>query len=270
LFGSKIDFGGLMGLLNMHNVTHQAMKDAARDLTAMTHAKTVELANSRLNTRRKMFIEALSMTQLNDSTWFIQLDAKARWIDDGMPPHSMLDDLLKSPKAKVSKDGHRYVVVPFHHGPGKGITVTPAQGDLINTIRAEMKRNAIPFGKIERHNDGSAKLGKLHSFNILDAPKKTHEGVGQGKGPVGKVRQGPTGIPFLQGVNVYQRKQADGSVRRDIMTFRIASERHRGQGRWEHPGLEPKRIFEDVAEWAWQTWEREIAPQVMEKIAKSL
>jgi hypothetical protein len=117
----------------------------------------------------------------------------------------------------------------------------------------------------------------LHKLNIMNAPLKTHEGPGQGWGPVGDVRQGPNerqvvgggpgggGTPFLQGLNVYQSeykgKQGETRVQRTMMTFRVASSKHRDQGgRWDHPGLRPVNVVEDTYAWAQQEWVTSVEP----------
>jgi hypothetical protein len=249
----------------------------------MTMAKVTELANERLHSRRKQFIDALSMRE-EDGIWVIELAGEARWIDDGMEPHSMLDALLSSPKAQRSADGSTYVVVPFEHGPGKGATNTPAsQLDLVGTVKSEMKRRKIPWATIERDDQGRPKLGRLHKFSVKGKPSKTGEGPGQGWGPVGDTKQGYSdrnarmrqhggpgggGIPFLQGVAVYQNAVEGGGVKRSVMTFRIASSKHRGEGRWEHPGLEPVNIFEDAWKWALETMDKEIMPKLAEQFRK--
>jgi hypothetical protein len=69
----------------------------------------------------------------------VSLDKSMSWLEDGMPKHEMLDDLLKSPKAKMSADGHRYVVVPFQQN--KAPTKTPkANHDLQSTLKSALKR----------------------------------------------------------------------------------------------------------------------------------
>ncbi len=181
----------------------------------------------------------------------------------------MLDALLASPKAKRSKSGDRYVVVPFDHSPGQGVTsTTPAQQDLISTIKSAMKKEGIPFGKIEADASGAAKIGKLHSFSINDKPIKTKNAPGQGHGAIGDVRQGPTGTPFLQGVSVYQQAdpKAKSGAKKVIMTFRIASSKHEEQQRWIHPGNEPMNIIEDAAKWGLETFDSEIAPGIIAKV----
>jgi hypothetical protein len=94
-------------------------------------------------------------------------------------------------------------------------------------------------------------------------PLKTHEGAGQGKGNIGDPKQGPTGVPYLQGVNVFQSMK-NGKVSRDVVTFRMVSSKMMGSGRWVHPGLQAKNFFEDAAEWAVQKWNEEIVKKVVD------
>lgn len=272
MFTINLDIGEVVKLSDeLGGAATEAMKKAGDALTKMTEAHIKEQASKKLHSRRQLFIDSLSTQQVGDDTWLVVLNAKAVWIDEGMPAHNMLDDLLRSKKAKRAKDGSTYVVVPFNHGPGKGpASTTPAQQDLIGTIKSEMKRRGIPFGGIEKDASGADKLGKLHSFDVTKLPKKVTEGPGQGHGPVGEVRQGPTGIPFLQGVSVYQKKGADGKTKKSIMTFRVASSKHRGQGRWDHPGLEAMNFMEDAVKWAQEQWDKEIAPQVLDWVLAKL
>ncbi len=267
----NLDIAELAELMNVKDAIKDATDGAARDLAAMTHGKIAELAGQKLHSRREMFVTGLKYHQESDDLWIVSLDAKVRWVDDGLPAHSMLDDLLASPKAKKAKDGSKYIVVPFGHGPGAGKTsTTPPQQDLISTVKKAMKARGIPFGTIEKDDNGSAKLGRLHSFDITKAPVKSLDGPGQGKGPKGAVKQGPTGIPFLQGVSVYQSQGPGGKTKRQILTFRVASSKHREQSRWEHPGTTPMNLMEEGMQWAMETWQKEIAPAIVSKISMKM
>jgi len=278
MFHVNIDLSALEGLKDFSTALKAAVDEAQRDMGAMAHAKALELANERLHSRRQLFVDALTVKEEDGATLLV-LDGSARWIDDGMPEHSMLDALLASPKAKRAADGSSYVVVPFHHGPGKGPTNTPASTqDLVGAVKNEMKRRKIPWGKVERDDQGRPKLGKLHGFNVSHAPLKTHPGPGQGWGPVGDVKQGPNqrqrvgggpgggGTPFLHGVAVYQHATSGGGVKRSVMTFRIASSKHEAEGRWKHPGLDPVHIFEDVAKWAAEELDKTVVPKILEHL----
>lgn len=270
----NIDASDLADLIDAEGEARKIMTEAARDLAAATHGHIVEQANRRLHTRRGMFIEALDYFPINEHTWVVSLAAKARWIDDGMPEHNMLDDLLASPKAKTAKDGSRYIVIPFQHKGGV-TQLTPAQQNLLATIKTALRKEGIPYGKIEKDASGAPKLGTLHKLDITKEPLRTGKGPGQGRGPVGRPLQGPTGIPFLQGLSVTQRKVTDKqgkeTVRRDIMTFRIASSKHKEQGgRWDHPGLPAMNLMEEGLDWAKKHWEQEIAPRVLGSLIASL
>lgn len=181
--------------------------------------------------------------------------------------HEMLTALLKSPKAKTSASGDKYIVVPFDHSPGKGASsTTPAQQDLISTIKKDLKKKAIPFGKIEKDPSGQPKIGNLHRLDIMNSPLKTHNGPGQGKGRIGDVKQGPTGIPFLQGIQISQKPKEGGGVKRNISTFRVASSKMKGTGRWVHPGLEPTDLMKEAYEWGLKHLDDVILPRIFSQI----
>ena len=252
----------------------QVVREEIKALVDATYVHIKEKAQERLHTRREMFIEHCHQVVIDDDTHMIFVEAKYRWIEDGLSEHNMLMDLLGSKKAKRAKDGSTYVVVPFKHGP-KGVTeATPAQMDLLTTIKAEMKKKKIPYGGIEKDASGQAKLGLLHSFDIMTAPLKTlapYGGAGQGRGAVGKPMVGPTGIPLLKGVRIYQNEVKNAttgkkSVQKSIMTFRIASSKHLGQGRWDHPGLESCNFLEEGKEWALKEWNDTIEPQIIRRL----
>lgn len=252
----------------------KALQDGLRDLTVATYARIDEMARQTLHTRRSLYMEHLSPPiQVSDDCWLISLGVKSFWIEDGVRAGSMLPALLASPKAKRAKDGSTYLVIPFVHGGGKTQN-TPAQMNLIDTIRSELKSRKIPYKSIERNPDGSAKLGRLHSFNIMNAPLKTANGPGQGHGPIGQVRQGKTGIPFLRGVGVYQKEVTDKagktSTKREIVTFRVASSKQIGTGKWDHPGLVGVHLMDKALVWAREEWERNMGPKVVSNLIAEL
>ena len=278
MFRINIDTKQIEDLLGLGDAVKAVASSMAADLAGMVHAKATELAGQKLHSRRDMYIKGLKPpVKVDENAWIVALDYKVRWIDDGQTQYSMLKGLLNSKKVRRDKDGNRYVIVPFDHSPGKGKTgATEAQQDLINTVKKELKKRNIPFGKIENNMAGQPKMGKLHSFNIMGKPVKMKHGPGQGHGPLGEVKQGNTGIPFLQGVQVYQspgkmgKNGKAGKTKRSILTFRIASEKHADQGKWEHPGVAPHNLLEEAADWAADEWEKQIAPAVLDKVIADL
>lgn len=273
MFYLNLDVSELQDLLALPDIAEDELQKAAANLTAATKSKIIELANEKLHSRRNMFMEALSHFQVDDSTWVVNLDKSARWIDEGMSEHNMLEDLLSSKKAKTAKDGSKYVVIPFQHNKGKQ-DMTPAQQSLLNTVKKELAKVGESPNKLTMDSTGKPQLGLVRSMDILKAPVST-SALRLGRGPKGQVGQGPTGIPLLKGVRVYQKeiKGADGGskVGRFVMTFRVASSKHRGQGgRWDHPGTPATNLMEEGLNWAVEQWSSKVAPALLSRMVAQL
>lgn len=270
----NIDVSAIEGLEDLPDAAVDEARKAAQTLAGQIHGKVVQLAQERLHTRRGMYLKGLTHFQIDKDTWCVNLDAGVRWIDDGLDPHSMLEDLLNSPKAKRrSKDGGKYITIPFQHNQPKQ-ALTPAQQSLLATVKKELAKVGATPNKIETDANGQPKLGLVRSMDITRGPKSTRR-LKIGAGPFGEPAQGPTGIPLLQGVRVYQKKLKgdDGEERvgRFVMTFRTASESHEDQeGRWYHPGTPPVSLMEEATRWAVETWEREIGPELIRRILVSV
>lgn len=292
----NVDISELEDLIQAEDLAKEALKKAATNLTVATRGKIVELASQRLHTRRQKFIKALTHFQLDETTFVVNLDASARWIDEGMPEHNMLDDLLSSDKAKTSKDGKsKYIIVPFQHNKVKQAR-TPEQEQLLGQIKKEMAKVGATPNKIENDPTGKPKLGLVRSMDITKGPASTGRSpIGRG---VGGPAVGPTGIPLLKGVRVYQKEIKDengeAKIGRFIMTFRVASSKHAGgappetttsawrkkhtgadgktksQARWQHPGTEATNLMEEGMKWALEQWSKEIAPGIIAELVAKL
>lgn len=246
------------------------LRQAASSLATQTYGHIVEEVQDKLHSTRQKYLEALTLDQIDDNTWVVRLDSSANWIEDGMDRHEMVDQLLNGgSQAYIAKDGSKYKIIPFslNKPPSQ---VTSAMRQMQAAIKAEFKKQNIPYGKVERGEDGQPLVGNLHKLDILDKPVKTQQGPGQGHGPIGQVRQGLTGTPFLKAVNVFQRQLRGPAgqlqVKRDVMTFRVVSSKHKGSGRWIHPGIDGKKFFEEAYRWASGQWEKEIKPQVLAQL----
>lgn len=268
-----VDVSDLIGLADLKEKVEGAAADALKHLSAATHSHIIEQVQAKLHSTREKYLDALSIQQVDNDTWMINLAPKAMFIEEGLEQHETIDDLLKSPKAKTAKDGSKYMSIPFDHKKTP-TNSTPAQKSLTDTIKEEFKRRKIPYGKLEVDAAGQPKKGLLHSFDIKHAPIKTANVPGQGKGPIGHPFQGPTGIPFLQGVKVHQKeiKGADGKSKivKSITTFRIVSSKDRGTGKWIYPGLEARKFLDEAVEWASKEFEEKIKDKIFISIQKSV
>lgn len=246
----------------------EMLSRSAEDLAAMTYSKVVEIAQAKLHTSREEYLNALSYEPAGGGAWTVTLNRKAMWIEEGMPRHEMIDDLLKN--AQTAKDGSRYKVIPF---PIKGAARTaPAALPIRLAAMNALKRAKINMKEIEKEVDGRPKVGTLHRLNETGKPLKTTEGSYQGWGAIGQVRQGPTGTPFLKGLSVMQRQvmgSAGPMIQKTAMTFRVVSSKHKGTGRWTHPGVKAKKLMDEAYKWAEEEWDRVVKPEIMQLIQEA-
>lgn len=232
----------------MKDQIEEALMDGVKGVASMTHAKTLEFAQRDLKSTRNSYIKAMQppngFQEIAPGIWVVSLNESALWIEEGQDPHSLVDTMLKK-NAKISKDGNRYRVIPFEHSKSPELQ-TQQGADLVNQIRGHLKKQNIPFRGIERDAKGEPKMGRLHKMDIPGRKlKPTHT------------------APPLHGLTIYQSKGPGGKVRRDILTFRTISDKHKQQGKWFHPGLEPRKFMDKALDWAMNTWEREILPGIL-------
>lgn len=217
-------------------------------VAAMTHAKVAEMAAEELNTTLKTLQDSLGFEEISQGVWVVSIDEKALWIEEGIEPNKdMKPDLLRGAR-KTSKKGHKYRPIPFDYGKAPS-QMSPQTEMLVAKIKQHLKKEKIPFKKIEKHADGKTpKLGKLHEFTI-DSERPSAR----------------ASTPALQNVSIYQSRTSTGNVRRDILTFRTVSESPASQGKWIHPGLTAKKFLDRAFEFAVNKWENEILPEILKK-----
>lgn len=227
------------------------VKKSIKALAVDSHNHIKEEAQNKLHSFREKYLESLSPPeQVDDYLWVITLSDKAEWIEMGRPePYDMKPGLLKG--GKTSKDGHKYRVVPMDQAK------TPTQMSpntagyettMVNKVKAELKARGIPYKKLEIDSKtGSPRIGKLHALNI--------DSFIPGKG----------NTPQLHGINIYQTKQKDGSVKRSITTFRTVTDKPDQTDKWIHPSVEAKNFFETTKTWAEKEWESKILPALVSK-----
>lgn len=215
-------------------------------LAESTHARALELATQQLNTTRTTYTDALSIEKVKGNIWLVQLDMdKAGWIEEGVKP-GFMEALLHGKSAKTNKDGGKYAIIPFKHNKPQSQQSPKAQ-EMLGQIKDFLKEKKIRTTKLEFNPDGSPKMGLLHKFNIDSAR------------PSEKAK-----YPALSGLAIYQKKNDQGKVKKEIMTFRIITEKMKGEGRWFHPGGKAAHIIDEAYFWALGKWDNEILPSILE------
>lgn len=213
-------------------------------LASQVYGFIIQQANTDLKSTRDLFIQNLvGPIEAGDNIWVVGLKKEAEWIEEGYAAYDMLPGLLKGPKAKVNAKGQKYTVIPFKHNKPQSQS-SRAQVQLSNYVKNELKQRGLD--KILKGPDGKPLTGKVASLNITGpgTPQSRH------------------GTPLLSGLTIYQtlmkNKSGKETVRRDVMTFRTASESQRGTGKWYNNGYDGGHIFNKVQGQVDAAWDKMI------------
>jgi hypothetical protein len=239
----KLDTTALANTLKEYaaEVAQDVNKGVAR-LAAQTKAHVLMDAGAELSSPTfKTFSKSVEMEDISPGIWVVSINQKGLWIEEGIEPNTdMKPGLLK---------GKKFVVIPFSKDKSKASS-TGYEFQLREQVKSALKKEGIPFKKIESNPNGSPKTGLLH--------RKDFGGEIPGKG----------NTPVLQGVSIYQTLTKTGNVRRDILTFRTVSSGPASAGKWMHPGYQPKKFLDKAQAWAEKEWEQTFLPEILAKWSK--
>lgn len=246
------------------------IKDLTKEMTEKAR-RSVELlagtaydmiareAQEKLKSTRKLYTDNLNIKKISSSgdntIHAVVLYKPARWIEEGMPAHNMIDDLTSGPKSRAyKKGGGRWNIIPFEHTKPSQQR-SEQQTRISDHINKELK--AMGLNKVIKGRDGKPIMGRAVSLSLLHHPP-------------GVTRKDVWRTPLLSGLTIYQSAKTgkDGEilrtkkgamkVKKDIFTFRVVSTRQRDSGLWDHPGLEGLKAFETVEKKLDSIWQQMI------------
>jgi hypothetical protein len=153
-------------------------------------------------------------------------------IESGSQPRDMKAKMLASPKARIGKDGKRFITIPFRHGTPGTVTMAPMPQHIYDAAKnlGYSRRNG-ELGSAAGTNryTWGGKLGKSSEG------QRSHSGAHPGAGYTWKTGQ------FSGMAKMGQ------SGHSQYMTFRRLSENSDPKA-WQHPGVKPRPIREAVVE----------------------
>lgn len=237
-------------------LSEKIKKDLDQDLALSVKAmgtsgfeKAQELADKKLSKNiSSIYKKNLTIEQPSENMVIISLKEEANWIEDGRKA-GFMEELLKN-NYKTSSDGTKYKIIPLKSK--KSVQSTPVTSEnLVNEIKSFLGQKRIRTGsedKLELDSKGSPRVGRIHSFDIK------------------KMRDKKTFSDNIDKINVSQDKNPKtGKVERNITVFRVISEKHKSQGKWNHPGIAPAKILEETHKWIETVWQNEIFPRIKQK-----
>ena len=173
--------------------------------------------------------------------------------ENGFKGGDMRTWMLKSPKAKTSKDGSKYLVVPFRHGtPGaaKGAGTKARSVNVGNRMPRAVHAAAKKLhGTINNPSGAAGKMGTKWGGRLHEGSK----GVNKAAHKEIATRKKPWhAMSIYKGM--VRKEQADhskgGSQTSGYTTFRVISSKvRRGPKHWHHPGITGKFLAKKVSKY---------------------
>lgn len=200
-------------------------------LPIMVHQQIENLAGQRLNSTRDRFLQAIQQEE-KDNLLIITVDPEdwvAVAVEAGASPFDMKAKHLNSPKAKVSKEGFRYMVIPM----GKKKNAHPGNNqkgmfwqDIINK---ELTKPKFKPAKMSLGIDGNLRVMEevINKSQLARGLYRTRT--------------------FKDSQSFHSGGRASSS---SYVMFRVMSEKF--PEKWQHPGIAPANIFKDTEAWLMQ------------------
>lgn len=223
--------------------------DTFKKVLPVTVRQQMEVfSKQKLNSTQQTFMDAVKVT-MADEVLVVELDPDnwlANAVETGADPFSLKEGHLRSPKAKTSKEGFKYI--------------------------------RIPIGKNKHDKPGTDK-GKMFQQKILDVLNKPKFGIQKLKmkldGSVSvsqKILTDDTDLKGFYRVQTFIDAQAYHGRKRpfrtDYILFRTMSEKP-GTSAWEHPGIRPAHIFRETEKWLERVMDHLLDQMIEQELEKS-
>ncbi len=153
------------------------------------------------------------------------LSPHGRIVEEGVKPFDMKQTHLSGPKVKVSKDGSKYITVPFRHQvPGQ----TALADAMPRQVYEQAKRMAI-----SRRNNILRKFFTGRSYSWGDRLPREYGGEKE--------------KPHWTTGRYTGMVKMTGRPHTSYLTFRRLSEKSKPEA-WQHPGVDPRPVTQAVVE----------------------
>lgn len=248
-FDLKFDLSQLEKEFHFFKDINKHLTQAMDNLAGQAYEKAIELAQQKLKSRRNTYLANLSFKKEGsgeNTMYYIVLDEKALWIEEGMAAHNMKDTHLKD-KDKV--------IIPFEHNKGQPSMMPKKQQELYGEVKSFLKKQKMSLNKPINDNAGKP---------ILSSPGNVKPAASFGSVPSKHVSK-KTGESVLNRLNIYQTatKGANGKekITKTAITFRTLS-KNSGDGEWNVPELKAAKILDEVYSWILQNYQKILMEQL--------
>jgi len=214
----------------------------ARGLGQAAVLKWKQLGQQGLKSTRRDYVQGIKMEPGKGGSVTVSLEGVVpNLIENGFPGGDMRRWMLKSPKARMGKNGP-YLVVPFRHGsPGSsgantGNPLPPSVHALAKKLAPTLSRPATPGG-----TPGAVKYGERMGPHLARSAK-TRKLLTE--------KKKPWHTSNLYAGMIREEKKYAKATQNQYTTFRTISMHTNDPDRhWIHPGITPRRYARKVRDY---------------------
>lgn len=178
----------------------------------------------------------------------------AKAIEDGAEAYDMKKNLATAPKARMTKDGHRYLIIPFRHG-------------VVGTTRLQaMPRAVYAVAKLMAHSRALGSPATRLSATGWTVPKFTYQWQDRLGSKKGLQAHGLSEVDARRYAGMVRMGKSGQTT---YLTFRVMSEKS-APGSWMRPAQPALYPLQTALEVAWTKSEHEIGEALMADIQNGL
>ena len=244
----------------------RALDATAFMLPGLVQQEIETQAKNKLSTTRDAYISALSV-RMDDYVLIMEIDDK-NWlacaVEKGASSFDMNQGLLKSPKAKVSKSGYRYMSIPMGKEAGGKAGPSDRSKEIQRKINEVMKRPSFKADKMGSINKFHTKFGGQYTPGIYPG------------GAIVQSQRIDTADPDISGLyrtrifsnsEEFYQKQASkkGMPQWHLVMFRTISENPLSK-HWIHPGITGINLLKQTESWTWGIVERLLDENIKQEL----
>ena len=259
------EFANIDGVMSLLGLSQAQIAANVATLAHLARAEWVRVAKRDLHSTERDYTGAILPVQLHGMTALVILEGVfPNMLEDGWAPHDLRDTILRSGKAKMSKAGYRYMIIPFatsitasatgRNAPKLGSGYT----DAFAAQRSKELAKALRKLSATTSTVGPMAPGALHRFQVgpvLPGGRKTttwgQSLAAENAGPLARARHA---APLAAGTYRFEKGYAGGS-QATYGSFRVISENpatkrsDSGGANWHHPGLVARHFVREVADY---------------------
>lgn len=243
-----MDLNPLLKYVNAYlNGLERGINRAVQAAPLLIRQEFDSVAKRRLNTSRDQYMEALSV-EVQNGILLVELDPNdwlANAVESGQSGFDMKPGLLRSDKAKVSKQGYRYAHIPMPQRKTPG--GKSENSEFQNKINKVLRDPLIMRVQGRMQQDGS-----YNTIETIASPTNQPETKG-----LYRIRK-------FRNAEAFQNK--DSPVSSQFVLFRTVSENplSKSANGWVHPGIQRRGLFPTVEAWA-----NSLLPSILESIVET-